>query len=143
MVKGKRETKEHLKKQVQGHKRVTKGLILEKEMMQYLSQQGYRTEKEKPVGKGSKDRFDVFGIKEDFLGGKSYFIVECKNKPRVTLADITHFRSKLRRFYEGLPGGMLGEKAPVKALLAYTGELPKDAGEAVEDFKPSIKFKKF
>jgi hypothetical protein len=137
MVKGKRETKEHLKKQVQGHKRVGKGLILEKEAGEYLSKQGYKISYEKPIG---KDRFDVYGVKEDMFEVKSYFIVECKNKSRVTLADITHFRSKLRRFYERF--SEYG-KPRVQALLAYTGELPKEAEEAVKDFKPSIKFKKF
>jgi hypothetical protein len=140
MVRGKRETKEHLIKQVQGHKRVGKGLILEKEMGEYLSKQDYKISYEKPIG---KDRFDVFGVKVDFLGAKSYFIVECKNKSRVTLAEILNFKRKLRRFYEGLPGDIIFGKAPVQALLAYTGELPKDAEEAVRGFKPLIKFKKF
>ena len=140
MAKEKRKTKEHLKKQVQGYKRVSKGLILEKEVMQYLSGQDYKVYKEKSIG---KDRFDVFGIKEDIWGGKSYFIVECKNKTRVTLADINHFKKKLDKFYAGFKEDMLGNKVPVQALLAYTGELPTDVEYAVKGFKPLINFKKF
>jgi hypothetical protein len=132
-----------VRKQSGGHKAIIKGLSFEKKVGEYLSKQGYTIAYEKPVGKGSKDKFDVFGIKQEFLGGESYFIVECKNKSRVTLAEIVHFRSKLRRFYERLPAGMLGEKAPVQALLAYTGEVPKEAEEAVKGFKPLIEFKKF
>ena len=127
-------------KKSRGHKAVITGMSFEKKLGEYLSQKGYKISYEKKIG---QDRFDVFGIQEDIWAGKSYFIVECKNKSRVTLADIMNFKRKLRRFYEGLPGDMILGKAPVKALLAYTGELPKDAEEAVKDFKPSIKFKKF
>ena len=127
-------------KKSRGHKAVIKGLSFEKRIGEHLSQKGYKISYEKPVG---KDRFDVFGVEEDFFGSESYCIVECKNKPRVTLADITRFRSKLRRFYESLPESLLINKAHVEAILAYTGELPKDAKEAVRDFKPAIRFKKF
>lgn len=127
-------------KKSRGHKAVITGQTFEKKLGEYLSQQEYKISYEKLIG---KDRFDVFGVKEDIWAGTSYCIVECKHKPRVTLADITRFRSKLRRFYESLPESIFVSKAPVKAILAYTGDLPKDAEEAVKDFKPSIKFKKF
>ena len=140
MAERKRETKENLKKQVQGHKRVGEGLTFEKKMGQYLSQQGYKIIYERKIG---AYRFDVFGVKDDNWTGKSYFIIECKNKSRVTLADIVRFKKKLDLFYEKLPGSILIDKAPVQALLAYTGELPTDAKDAVKGFKPSIKFKKF
>jgi hypothetical protein len=127
-------------RQRRGHKAVIKGLGFEKKLGEYLSEQGYKISYEKPIG---KDKFDVFGLKEDFIMGNEYCIVECKDKLRVTATDVLHFMSKLNKFCQRLQGYGLVGKPTIKAILAYTGELPKDAEEAVRDFKPSIKFKKF
>jgi hypothetical protein len=140
MAERKRETKDYLKKQVQGHKRIGEGLTFEKKMGQYLSQKGYKIYYEKKIG---EYRFDVFGVNDDNWTGESYYIIECKNKSRVTLADIIRFKKKLDIFYEKLTESILINKAPVIALLAYTGELPADAKDAVKGFKPLIQFKKF
>ena len=129
MPTAKRKTSEYLKRQIRGHKAVISGMSLEKSMGERLSKQGYQVKTEKPVGRGSKDRFDVFGKKEDWEN-LEYCIVECKNKDRVTSADVLHFIKKLSNFYKGLPEDILSDKPPVKAILAYTGELPKDAKDA-------------
>jgi hypothetical protein len=49
----------------------------------------------------------------------------------------------VKRFYEHLPVPVFGDKPEVQGLLAYTGELPKDARDVAKGFKPHIKFKKF
>jgi hypothetical protein len=137
MAERKRETKESLKRQVKGHKTIGQGLTFEKKMGQFLSQQGYKISYEKKIG---SYRFDVFGVKEDMWAGNSYLIIECKNKSRVTLAEIVRFKKKLDMFYQKLPEDIIINKPPVRALLAYTGELPLDAKDLVKGFKPTITF---
>ena len=142
MPTAKRETSEYLKRQIRGHKAVISGMSLEKSMGERLSKQGYKIQYEKLVGRGSKDRFDVFGKKEEDWGNLEYCIVKCKKKERVTAADVLHFIKKLSNFYKGLPEDILSDKPTVKAILAYTGELPKDAKDAGKASKPSIKFER-
>ena len=56
--------------------------------------------------------------------------------------DVLHFIKKLSNFYRGLTDDILSDKPSVKAILAYTGELPKDAKDAGKASKPSIKFER-
>ena len=142
MPTAKRKTSEYHKKQIRGYKAVISGMRLERIMEQRLSKQGYKTQTEKLVGRGSKDRFDVFGQREDDWGNREYCIVECKNKPRVTSADVLHFMKKLGNFYKGLPEDIISDKPAIKAILVYSGELPRDAKDAGKVSKPSIKFEK-
>jgi len=136
-------TKSYLGKQKQGYKAALKGKDFEKKIGAFLSKQGYKIDYEKPICKGSKEKFDVFGIMYDELGYEEYCIAECKDKPRVTATDVLHFMSKLREFHKRLPAYDFGDKPEVLGLLAYTGELPRDARNAAEASKLSIKFKKF
>ena len=136
-------TKASLDKQKRGYKAVIKGKDFEKKIGAFLSKQGYKIDYEKPICKGSKEKFDVFGIIYDELGYEEYCIVECKDKPRVTATDVLHFMSKLREFYKRLPAYDFDDKPEVVGLFAYTGELPRDARNAAKGFKPPIKFKKF
>lgn len=130
-------TTEYQKKQILGHKAVIKGLSLEKKMGEVLSKKGYQISYEKPVGGGSKDRFDVFGKREYDFEEPEYCVVECKNKARVTATDVLHFMTKVRVLYRRLP-----EDSSLTVILAYTGELPTDAKGAASGFKPRIKFQK-
>ena len=106
-----------------------------------MSAKGYKIVFEKPIG---KDKFDVFGKRTDEdWGDADYYIAECKDKARVTATDLHHFMGKLRRFYKRLPVNIDDEKPEVKGLVAYTGELPRDARDVAEGFEVSIKFKRF
>jgi hypothetical protein len=133
-------TKASLDKQKRGYKAVVKGLSFEKRVGEALSKKGYRISYEKAVGKA---RFDVFGKRKEGWEPEEYCIAECKNKARVTSADIIRFMSKLRTFYDRLPVDFDGDKPKVQGLLAYTGELSADARNAAKGFKPRIEFKKF
>jgi hypothetical protein len=133
-------TKTSIDKQKQGYKAAIKGKDFEKQVGEFLSDQGYKISFEKPIG---KDKFDVFGKRSDYWEGEEYCIAECKDKSRVTATDLTHFMAKLRNFYESLPDSIISPKPEVQGLFAYTGELPRDARDVVKGFKPSIKFKKF
>jgi hypothetical protein len=88
-------------------------------------------------------RFDVFAKTEDDFGNEEYCIAECKDKSRVTAANVLRFMSKLGAFYKRLPEDVTGEKAEVGGLLAYTGDLPRDARDAARGFEPPILFKGF
>jgi len=133
-------TKAALDKQKRGYKAVVKGLSFEKRVGELLSKQGYRISYEKSVGRA---RFDVFGKWKEDWEPEEYCIAECKDKARVTSADVIRFMSKLRTFYARLPVDFDGDKPKVRGLLAYTGELSADARNAAKGFKPSIKFKQF
>jgi len=122
-------------KQRRGYKAVVKGLTFEKSVGEFLSKRGYEISYERKIGKA---RFDVFAKTEDDLGNEEYCIAECKDKSRVTAADVLHFMSKLRAFYKRLP-----EDIYVEGLLAYTGELPRDARDAARGFECDILFKRF
>jgi hypothetical protein len=133
-------TKTSLDKQKRGYKAVVKGLNFEKKVGELLSKQGYRISYEKSVGRA---RFDVFGKWKEDWEPEEYCIAECKDKARVTSADVIRFMSKLRTFYDRLPVDFDGDKPKIQGLLVYTGELSADAHNAAKGFKPSIKFKKF
>jgi len=132
---------ERLERQKRGYAAQAKAVRFERKVGEYVSKLGYQVSYEKPI---AGNRFDVFGQKKDPLWGqKQYFIAECKTGERVTARDVLHFMNKLNQFYERLTSDLLLGKPSVKALLAYTGELDKDACGATKVFKPSIEFKKF
>ena len=122
-------------KQRRGYKAVVKGLTFEKRIGEFLSKRGYKISYERKIGNA---RFDVFAKTEDDWGNEEYCIAECKDKSRVTAADVLRFMSKLGAFYKRLP-----EDIEVEGLLAYTGELPRDARDAARGFEPTILFKRF
>ena len=140
MIKKTSAKKSPVDKQRRGYKAVVKGLNFEKKVGELLSKQGYRISYEKSVGAA---RFDVFGKWKEDWEPEEYYIAECKDRARVTAADVIRFMSKLRTFYARLPVDIDGDKPKVQGLLAYTGELSSDARNAAKGFKPSIRFKKF
>jgi hypothetical protein len=133
-------TQAALDKQKRAYKSVVKGLSFEKKVGELLSKQGYRISYEKLVGRA---RFDVFGKRRSFWEAEKYCIAECKDKARISAADVIRFMSKLRTFYDRLAVDFDGDKPKVQGLLAYTGELSIDARNAVKGFTPPIKFKQF
>lgn len=145
MVKRTSSIKASFERQKRGLKAVITGGVFEKQVGEFLSKQGYTISWDKPVVKGEKEKFDIFGIRYDDLGYEEYCIAECKckDKSRVTATDVLHFMSKLRKFYKRLPVDVLDERPAVHGLFAYKGELPKDARNAAKGFRPAIKFKEF
>jgi hypothetical protein len=130
-----------LENALKGHKSRNKGLTFEKQMGEYLSKKGYTISYEKPIG---QYMFDVFGTDSDSLTRERYYyIIECKNKERVTLAEIVRFRKKLNMFYKRCNNDPLYGKPDIKAMLAYTGNIPVDAADMVKGTYPKIQFKKF
>ncbi|MDH4299484.1 MAG: restriction endonuclease [Dehalococcoidia bacterium] len=141
MVKKKTSSKKaSLDKQKRGYKAAVTGQTFEKKIGEFLSSRGYRISYEKLVGRA---RFDVFGKRKEDWEREEYCIAECKDRNRVTSADVMRFMSKLRTFYARLPVDFDGDKPYVQGLFAYTGEVSADARNAAKGFKPSIKFKKF
>jgi hypothetical protein len=126
-------------KERRGYKAVVKGLTFEKAIGAFLSKRGYEISYERKIGSA---RFDVFGKAEDDFGNVEYCIAECKHT-RVTAGHVLRFMSKLRAFYRRLPTDLAGEKAEVEGLIAYTGELPRDARDAARGFEVPISFRRF
>ncbi|MCK4347020.1 MAG: hypothetical protein KAW47_00240 [Thermoplasmatales archaeon] len=134
---------ENRKRQVQGYKSEIKGLQFEQKVLSHFSQKGWRIELRKHIY--DVREIDIYGKKEDFLGDKSFLLVECKDKDRVSNVEVMRFMKKVRVFYESLPDEdlLLGEKPPITAVIAYTGVVDKDAEKVAPNFRPKIEFKRF
>lgn len=133
---------ENRKRQVQGYKSEIKGLQFEQKVLSHFSQKGWRIELRKHIY--DVGEIDIYGEKEDFLGDKSFLLVECKDKDRVSNVEVMRFMKKVRVFYESLPEDLLlGEKPPITAVIAYTGVADKDAEKVAPNFRPKIEFKRF
>ena len=126
------------KRQVQGYMSEIKGLRFEQKVAGYFSKNGWKITLRKRMSGGE---IDIYGEQEDLVRGKSYLLVECKDKERVSAKDVMHFMKKVTDFHNHLPKDLFGQKPPVKAFLAYTGEIDKDAEKVA--FRPKIGFKKF
>lgn len=133
---------ENRKRQVQGYKSDNKGLRFEQKVLSHFSQKGWRIELRKHIH--DVGEIDIYGEKEDFLGEKSFLLVECKDKDRVSNVEVMRFMKKVRVFYESLPEDLLlGEKPPITAVIAYTGVVDKDAEKVAPNFRPKIEFRRF
>lgn len=132
---------ENHKQQVQGYKSDNKGLRFEQTVFSHFSQKGWRIELRKHIY--DVGEIDIYGEKEDFLGDESFLLVECKDKDRVSNAEVMRFMKKVKVFNESLPEDLLGEKPPITAVIAHTGEVDKDAEEVAPNFRPKIEFKRF
>jgi len=126
------------KRQVQGYRSEIKGLRFEQKVASYFSKKGWNITIRKPLYGGE---IDIYGEQEDLFSGKSYLLVECKDKEHVSAKDVMHFMKKVTDFHNHQPIDLLGQKPSVKAVLAYTGEIDKDAKKVA--FRPKIEFKKF
>lgn len=106
--------------------------LLIKRVENYVSKQGYA------VSSTEKYGFDVFASNRDI------YVVACNSKAKVTADYVNKFRKTIAEFCKhNLRESPLFGKPDVKALLAYTGELSKEARYVAKDFKPSINFKRF
>ncbi|MGB7533260.1 MAG: hypothetical protein WA977_09875 [Halobacteriota archaeon] len=134
---------ENRKRQVQGYKSEIKGLQFEQKVLSHFSQKGWRIELRKHIY--DVGEIDIYGEKKDILGDKSFLLVECKDKDRVSNVEVMRFMKKVRVFYESLPEDPLpiGEKPPITAVIAYTGVVDKDAEKVAPNFRPKIKFRRF
>lgn len=126
------------KRQVQGYKSEIKGLQFEQKVASYFSKKGWKITLRKRMSGGE---IDIYGEQEDLFRRKSYLLVECKDKERVSAKDVMRFMKKVTDFHNHLPRDPFGHKPLVKVVLAYTGEIDKDAKKVA--FKPKIEFKKF
>ena len=138
-MKTKGKVKSH--RQVQGLKSGIKGLLFEQKVIGHFSKQGWKNIQPRKKIQGRE--IDIYGEQEDFLGDKSYLLVECKDKASVTSADVISFMKKVQDFDKRLSVDILGDKPPVIAFIAYTGNVVKDAKDVAQNFRPKIKFKKF
>ncbi|MBA7699017.1 hypothetical protein ES703_107701 [subsurface metagenome] len=123
-----------------GYKSEIKGLRFEQRVGSHFSKKGWQIKFRKRISGGE---IDIYGELEEFLSGKSFLLVECKDKDLVSKADVMRFMRKVTDFYKRLPGGLFGEKPSVKVVLAYTGKVDSDAKAVGASFKPKIEFKKF
>lgn len=119
--------------QARGHAADAKGLRFEQKVSTYYAKQGWRMQaRVLLVGR----EFDLGGTKKDLLSEENIFI-ECKDKARVTPSDVLAFLAKLKKLDDRWP------EMTAKAVLAHTGELPKDARDAARASPIPIGFKKF
>jgi len=134
----KKRTEEHLRRQIRGHAGDAKGLRFEQHVANHFSKQGWEITLRKRMAGGE---IDIYGERKKLLSLTEYLLVECKDKERVSAKDVTHFVKKVQTFYKHLPEVFLSGKPPVKAILAYTGEVDKDAKKV--EYEPKIELKKF
>jgi Holliday junction resolvase len=135
---GKGSTGSSRKRQVQGYKSEIKGLRFEQKVVGYFSKKGWEIDSRKRMSGGE---IDIYGKQTDLFRGESYLLVECKDKEHVSAKDVMHFMKKVTDFHNHLPRDPFGHKPSVKVVLAYTGEIDKDAKKVA--FRPKIEFKKF
>ncbi|MDA1348199.1 MAG: hypothetical protein O3A47_04940 [Chloroflexi bacterium] len=103
-----------------GHAADAKGLRFESTVQGYYAKPGWRTHlRKRLVGR----EFDLVVLTHDDWGTEVTLLVECKDKQRVTPSDVLAFLAKLQKLYEKYSDSQM------EAVMAYTGELPKDARE--------------
>jgi 5-methylcytosine-specific restriction endonuclease McrA len=101
----------------------------------YLSKQGYDMS-------SKKYGFDAIGVEESAWDKDRHVVVGLNNDRKVTGEYVLRFKKKVSRYYEMIADRyMFGPH--VDGLIAYTGELSKDAPVVAKGSKPTIKFKKF
>ncbi len=129
-----------LERVARGHKADAKGLRFEQTVTAFYFKKGWKIQP-RYIFKGLE--IDLFGKIEDSLEGASYLLVECKDKDRVTSADVMRFIRKVDVFYKALPEDFLSGGPSVTAVLAHTGVVNEDSKAVCKGHEPRIAFKKF
>lgn len=125
-------SKSVLEKKIKGYASDAAGLRFEQDVITYYAKRGWKCT---PRVKKFRREFDIVGLKTDFLD-EEILVIECKNKQRVTAGDVLSFIAKVDIFTRNTDNN-------VQAIIAYTGELPRDAERAAKSAKVKIKFKRF
>lgn len=115
---------------------VKKAAIGLEKVKTYLTKQGY-------VISSKKYGFDVVGKKELSFSEDLSVVVGFNGERKVTGDYVLKFKKKVSAFFKMNSGKSYLETHNVEGLIAYTGELSKDAPVVVKASKPQIKFKKF
>jgi hypothetical protein len=121
-----------LEKKIKGYASDAAGLRFEQDVIAYYAKHGWLC---KPRVKKFGREYDIVGTKEDYVD-EEILVVECKNKQRVTAGDVLSFIAKANKFNNAMD-------TEIQAIIAYTGELPRDAQQAAKSAKTRIKFKRF
>ena len=127
-------------KEDMGHKQDAQGLRYELRVANHFTKQGWSPQF-RVIKYGYE--FDLYAVKNDFLGGSEHLVVECKDKELVSAKDIVRYIKKVDIIYKNLQGLlMIYSKLPLHAYLCYSGEVDEDAADVVKTHKPSIKLLK-
>ena len=116
---------------IRGLKSVIKGDRFEQKVNAFYARKGWRLRPQFSVG---KYKLDLLGVDDD---SDDYLLVECKDKDRITAAEVLRFMTKVKMFCRKWPD------FDVTAVFAYTGSVSDDAKRACRDHSPRISFKKF
>jgi len=114
----------------------TKSVVGLDKIETYLTKQGYDIS-------SKKHGFDVVGVKELSSSEDRSVVVGFNGERKVTRDYVLKFKKKVSAFFKMNSGKSYLETHHVEGLIAYTGELSKDAPLVVKASKPAIKFKKF
>lgn len=113
----------------------TKSVVGLDKIETYLTKQGYSI--------SSKKRgFDVVGVKDLSISEDRSVVVGLNNERTVTGEHVLKFNKKVSAFFKKMNSGTFLETHHVEGLIAYTGELSKEAPLIVKASKAKIKFRK-
>jgi hypothetical protein len=125
-------TKAVLAKKIKGYASDSVGLRFEQDVIAYYAKHGWKcTPRVKKFGR----EFDIVGTKSDGFDDE-ILVVECKKKKRVTPGDVLSFIAKADKYNRSA-------SVEIQAVIAYTGELPRDAQQAAKSAKTRVRFKHF
>ena len=114
----------------------TKSVVGLDKVETYLTKRGYDVS-------SKKGGFDLIGKKEISFATEGYVVVGFNNERKVTGDYVLNFKKKLSTYYKKISNNYILGSAHMEGLIAYTGELSKDAPVVAKASKPAIKFKKF
>src|SRR5438132_1434685 len=113
----------------------------EQRVARYFYSQGWKIE----IGKRTRGpEMNIYGIQKNVLAAPSYLIVECKEKGRVTYADVVQLTRKMKDFRDGIRRPRASGPGPeVKAVLAYAGDIDEGLRRASWILGAHIRVMKF
>ncbi len=117
-------SKAALARSLAGAKSAIKGLSFEQQVANYYSARGWSLTLRKKI-RGLE--IDIYGERSDDWGSPEYLLVECKDKERVTSADVMRFMRKVGDFNRRLPEDLVGNTPDLTAIVAHTGVVGADA----------------
>ncbi len=120
-----------LEQRLKGHKSDAEGLRYEQSILNYFARQGWNNFEWRKKLFGYE--FDLYGEISGIFSIK-YLLVECKNKQKVSAADVVRFIMKVNSFYKRRPD--------VEAYFCYSEDIDRNALAASKGNNPPITFKK-
>jgi hypothetical protein len=117
-----------------------KGMDLERKASNYYSTLGWSTQQRWHFRDGRE--IDVYGTKLDYLTGKSYLLVECKNTARVSRADVEYFAKKVLNFAQSLTrASPFGGSPAIYAVIVHSGDVSAELESWAAGLDPPIQFR--